>query len=253
MVTEGIDKVMKDQQLRDHWVKRGFAYIIDSVIIAVVMIMIIMLGAVIFIGSVIGGAMTGNPVGGVFGGLLILFIFLLLALVFSVAYWIYFDAKGGTPGKRLMKLKPVALQGEMDYSKATVRNLSKILGGFFAGLIFSNLILIILAESLIILVDVFVGISRGEDPRRKYTDFLANTTVVRTDIAETIMPGVQVPAPIPPAPPTPLTPMPSATPQAAVVAADNKQDMVALTDRLLLGEITEEEYLNEKKKFTEPI
>ncbi|UCG69331.1 MAG: RDD family protein [Thermoplasmata archaeon] len=251
MVTEGINKVLKDQQLRDHWVKRGLAYIIDSVIIVVVMIMIMMLGAMIFIGSVIGGAMTGNPVGGVFGGLLILFIFLLLALIFSVVYWIYFDAKGGTPGKRLMKLKPVALQGEMDYSKATVRNLSKIVGGFVAGLIFSNLILILLVESLIILIDVFVGISRGEDPRRKYTDFMANTTVVRTDISETFIPGAHLPSPAPPAPSAPLSPMPSAIPQAAGIAPDNKQDMIALMDRLLLGEITEEEYRNERRKFTE--
>jgi uncharacterized RDD family membrane protein YckC len=252
LVTEGINKILNDQQLRDHWVKRGFAYIIDSVIIILVMFIIILLGVMIFVGSVIGGAMTGNPVGGIFGGLLILFIFLIVALLFSVVYWIYFDAKGGTPGKRLMKLKPVALQGEMDYSKAAVRNLSKIIGGFVAGLIFSNLILVILVESLIILVDVFVGVSRGEDPRRKYTDFMANTTVVRTDITETIMPGPSVPAPIPPAPSAPLPPTPSATPQVAG-AADNKQDMIALTDRLLLGEITEEEYLNEKKKFTEPI
>lgn len=250
MMTEGINKIFKDQQLRDHWVKRGFAYIIDSVIIFLVMIMIIMLGAMIFIGSVIGGAMTGNPVGGVFGGLLILFIFLLVALIFSVAYWIYFDAKGGTPGKRLMKLRPVALQGEMDYSKATVRNLSKILGGFFAGLIFSNLILVILVESLIILIDVFIGISRGEDPRRKYTDFMANTTVVRTDITETIMPGAQMPAPIPP---VPMSPMPSATPQVTGVASGNTQNLISLMDKLLLGEITEEEYLNEKKKLSEPI
>ena len=174
---------------KDHWIKRAIAYIIDSVILFVISFVIIMIGAMLFIGAVIGGATSGNPVGGVFGGLLILFVFILLAFIITILYWIILDAKGGTIGKKLMKLTPIALQGEMGYTKAAIRNGSKIVGGFIGAMVEGavGIILIgLIIELIIVFLDWYLGITSNEDPRMKFTDKIAGTTVIRTDIQENI-------------------------------------------------------------------
>lgn len=185
-----ISSIFANPIMKDHWIKRGIAYIIDTVIIYIITIIIIMVGTMIFIGSVIGGAMSGNPVGGVFSGLLILFVFILIAIIFTIVYWIYFDAKGGTPGKRILRLKPVALDGNMGYVKAAIRNGSKIVGGFIGGMVegFIGIMFIgLLIEFIIVFLDLYIGITGGgDDPRQKYTDKMAGTTVIRLDIQENV-------------------------------------------------------------------
>lgn len=290
MVPSGLDRVMNDQQLKDHWVKRVIAYIIDEVIVTAIFILIIFIGALIFIGAVIGGAMTGNVMGGVVGGLLIFLLLIMIALVFTVVYWIYFDAHGGTPGKKIMKLKPVALEGEMDYVKAAIRNGSKIVGGFIGGMfgtmIGETLFIPTIVASIIVLIDAFLGIDRGEDPRRKYTDYIAGTTVVRTDITETFAPAPETPpppttdmpptttsetpsAPVAVTPPVPVagtttavatdTPpstttgppkvVPTVTTKAPSMAVDDNAKLNEIRDSFLMGEITEEEYKRERSKL----
>jgi uncharacterized RDD family membrane protein YckC len=185
----GLGGIFDNPKRKDHWIKRGVAYIIDSIIITVVYVIIVMIGTMIFIGSVIGGAMSGDPIGGTFGGLLILFLFIIIAMFFSIAYWIYFDAKGGTPGKKFMKLKPISLVGEMTYTKAAIRNGSKIVGGFIGGMIegaVGIMLIGFLIELIIVILDTYMGITSGKDPRQKYTDTMADTTVVRTDLEEDV-------------------------------------------------------------------
>lgn len=214
-----ISSLFNNPATKDHWIKRAIAYIIDSVILYVISFIIIMIGVMFLIGSVIGGAMAGNPVAGVAGGFAIMFIFILIAIVFTILYWIYFDAKGGTPGKKILKLTPVALQGQMTYSKAAIRNGSKIVGGFIGavvegaiGIIFVGLAI----EFIIVLLDMYLGITSSDDPRQKYTDNLAGTTVIRTDMQENIddlrhIPPVTTPTPTTTTPTTP-TPTPTSTP-----------------------------------------
>ena len=59
----------------------------------------------------------------------ILNYWLILTAVIVMAYFTYFEGKlGTTPGKNVMKIEVVVDDGEMNYQKAFIRNLSKILG-----------------------------------------------------------------------------------------------------------------------------
>ena len=266
-MVNSIDKVMSNQQLKDHWFRRGIAYILDSLIIFLVTFVLFVLFVAIIISMTLGGAVYGNPMAGLAAGLLIMLIFILIVFFFSIAYWVYFDAKGGTPGKRFMKLKPIVISGEMDYPKALIRNLSKIIGGFvgsWVGNIAGGLIMAIAVEWLIVGLDAYLGISKGEDPRRKYLDFMAGTTVIRTDVTETFTtPFVSTPPQYPIVPTTPQIPDAQATPDSASQMAsppappieETAKPMVSLAelrDNLLMGKISEDEYWRERKKLTDP-
>lgn len=65
-----------------------------------------------------------------------------------------------TLGKRMIRIKVTALEGEMDYKKAFIRNLSKI---YWLPLLF----------------DFFIGWIIG-DSKRRFLDKMANTVVVES-------------------------------------------------------------------------
>jgi uncharacterized RDD family membrane protein YckC len=265
-MVDSIDKVMGNRMLKDHWFRRAVAYIIDSLIIFFVTVVLLILVVAIVISLTLGGAVYGNPMAGLAAGILILFIFVLIIFAFSIAYWVYFDAKGGTPGKRFMKLKPMAISGKMDYPKALIRNLSKIVGGFigsWAGNIAGGLLMGIAVEWLIVGLDAYMGISKGEDPRRKFTDFMAGTTVVRTDVTEDFGPPWEsTPPPIPggltgyqtptaQVAPERTVPMPTSTSPSMNITTEPRISLKDLRDRFLLGEISEDDYWTERKKLTD--
>jgi uncharacterized RDD family membrane protein YckC len=126
----------------------------------------------------------------------VLFAALAFAIVFSGAWWyslflwpfvwgilllIYFPvmevSSGATIGKKVMGLQVQMVGGgKVTFDKALVRNLSKIYW-------------------LFLLLDWIIGmVTPGPDPRQKYMDRVAGTTVVSTK---------QVFAPAPPPPPPP--------------------------------------------------
>jgi hypothetical protein len=77
------------------------------------------------------------------------------------AYAAVFDALiGGTFGKMLMSLKSVSIAGKLDPAQALMRNISKI----FAPLLLLDWIVGMLVDT--------------NDPRQKWTDQLANTSVI---------------------------------------------------------------------------
>lgn len=260
-----IDKIMNNQQLKDHWFRRGVAYIIDSLIIFFVTLTLFVFVVTTVIMLTTGGAIYGDPVSGLAAGFLILIMFVLIIFFFSIAYWVVFDAKGGTPGKRVMKLRPVALSGRMDYSKAIIRNLSKIVGGFigtWGGNIAGGIITSVLVEWVIVGLDAYIGINRGEDPRRKFTDFMAETTVERTDLTESFgtfaepIPSVSDALKthkIPDEQSGSSTALQMNTPESSVVNTKSEYQLllVDLRDSFLLGEISEEEYWKERKRITD--
>jgi len=86
---------------------------------------------------------------------------LLLSGGLFFAYTALFDAMiGGTFGKMLMSLKSVSIAGKLDPAQALMRNISKV---FF----------------LILLLDWIIGmLVDTRDPRQKWTDQLANTSVI---------------------------------------------------------------------------
>lgn len=100
--------------MQDLWGKRFAALIIDFLIIILVTWVF---SAIIY--PLIAAA-------NIFG---ILNYWLILTAVIVMAYFTYFEGKlGTTPGKNVMKIEVVVDEGEMNYQKAFIRNLSKILG-----------------------------------------------------------------------------------------------------------------------------
>ena len=77
------------------------------------------------------------------------------------AYTALFDALiGGTFGKMLMSLKAVSITGKLDPAQALMRNISKVF-------------------LLVLLLDWIIGmLVDTNDPRQKWTDQLANTSVI---------------------------------------------------------------------------
>lgn len=88
-----------------------------------------------------------------------------IAAVIIIVYFTYFEGKySTTPGKNLMKLKIKALKGEMNYKKAFIRSLSKILW-------------------LPLILDVIIGLFMSS-PKKRLLDRLAKTEVVVLDEVE---------------------------------------------------------------------
>lgn len=183
-MVKALDLIGSNSQLQNHWVRRIIAAIIDGVIMFVIWMIIAF--ALVFI-----------P-----GGLLIM-------PFFSGILWILYSAvlegmMGATLGKRIMSLQVIATEGQMDFIKALIRNVSKIYW-------------------LLILADWLVGFITEGDPRQRYLDRIADTTVVRTDAQEIFLGAYQPPAgpmpapiqPSPEAPQYPSRPTPSPQPYAA--------------------------------------
>jgi uncharacterized RDD family membrane protein YckC len=81
----------------------------------------------------------------------------LLAGIIMVAYFTYLEGKHGfTIGKKLMKIKVMAVEGKIDYKKSFLRNVSKFLW-------------------LPLLADLIVGLALGN--RDRYLDQLSKTYV----------------------------------------------------------------------------
>ena len=138
----GFDYLSKDQALQEHWLRRFVAIILDSLIIFLPI-------------SIIFHA---------FGGLSWFFSWWWVGAVLFLYATLFDSAVGGTVGKLLMHLKAVSMSGQITTSQALLRNITKI----FAPLL---------------LIDWVVGMAIDtHDPRQKWTDQLAKTSVIRYDV-----------------------------------------------------------------------
>ena len=89
----------------------------------------------------------------------ILSFWIILAAIVIIGYFTYLEGYyGESLGKNIMKLRVRALTGKMDYRKAFIRNLSKILW-------------------IPLIVDLIIGFAFGS-PRERYLSRLAKTEVV---------------------------------------------------------------------------
>ncbi|HEX7391454.1 MAG TPA: RDD family protein [Thermoplasmata archaeon] len=138
MVT-GFDYLSRDKALQEHWLRRVVAILIDWVIIYI--------PVSIFLG-IIGYGWLG-------------FVVISIESVLFFFYCSFFDYYiGGTLGKMLMHLKAVAITGKMNMAQSLMRNISKI----FVPLL---------------LIDWIIGMAIDtNDPRQKWTDQLARTSVI---------------------------------------------------------------------------
>ncbi len=128
--------------LQEHWIRRFIAVVIDGIIVLVVAFI---LGLFI---SVFAWAWP------------------LYTLLSGIIWWVYsfaFEgAVGGTVGKKLVSLHVVATDGMMDLPRGLIRNVSKIFPP-------------------LVLIDVLVGMLTEGDPRQRFLDRIAHTTVTRVD------------------------------------------------------------------------
>jgi uncharacterized RDD family membrane protein YckC len=162
-------KIGTDRYLQDHWLRRLIAIIIDSILIAIVV------WIAVLIASVLGFPL---PVLGIP-------MFTAQDLIQGVLHFLYAavieSTWGATIGKQIMNLKTTRLDGgRATLDRTLLRDLSRIHGLFW-------------------LIDVVVGMATVGDPHQKILDRYAGTTVVSTIDRTMILPG-------PPSPPTPPSP-----------------------------------------------
>jgi uncharacterized RDD family membrane protein YckC len=172
-MVSALNLIGSNGQLQSHWIRRFIGALIDGIIMFLIYVIITIIIAIasFFIpgGLILAGIIQG-----------------LLWLLYS---GLMEGTGGATIGKRLVSLRVVSLEGQMDLAKGFLRNLSKIHG-------------------LIFLIDWLVGFFTDGDPRQRFLDRISGTTVVRTDVQE-IIPGAfqpgggPMPAPMPPGQPQP--------------------------------------------------
>lgn len=138
MVT-GFDYLSRDKALQEHWLRRFVAILIDAVIIYI--------PVTIFLDLIGFGWL----------GVVVISIESILFFLYCAVFDHYI---GGTLGKMLLHLKAVAITGKMNMAQALMRNFSKILPP-------------------LLLIDWIIGMAIDtNDPRQKWTDQLARTSVM---------------------------------------------------------------------------
>jgi len=143
-----IERFEKDPLLQEHWIKRVIAYVIDSIIVGVATA--ILLAITLFPIFIVNPAAFINLLSFPFA------VGLLSILYFPVAETMY----GATLGKSLLGLKVVTKSGgNPSFEKAFIRNISKI-------------------HQVLLLLDLIGGLITSTDLHQKYSDRIANTTVI---------------------------------------------------------------------------
>ena len=135
------ERIINETSLQQHWVKRIIAIVVDSIIVG--------------IATTILGLLTN--ITGIFNWLNFPFVMgLIYVLYFTIAESVY----GSTIGKRLVTLKVEMGNGQNpSFQNSFIRNISKI-------------------HFLLLLLDTIGGFFLSKDPHQKYTDQIANTTVL---------------------------------------------------------------------------
>jgi uncharacterized RDD family membrane protein YckC len=151
-MVSALNIIGSDKSLQDHWGKRAVALIIDYAIFLAISWFAFWLFFIPWWGNWWGPAAFGWTVfqPGFAGIMLFVYSFAMEA-----------SSSGATLGKKAMNLRVIPISGKMDAGKAVMRNISKIHGGF-------------------LLLDWLVGFVSEGDPKQKWMDRVAGTTVVIT-------------------------------------------------------------------------
>ncbi|MFP3985178.1 MAG: RDD family protein [Candidatus Bathyarchaeia archaeon] len=157
----------------NHWLLRFLALVVDSIILGIV--------AYVLVYFVIFPLLWGADWWILVGWGLWLWISLSLGILMILYYVVMEVSSGATLGKKVMGLQVQMVDGSrVTFDKAFIRNISKIFW-------------------LFLLLDWIMGFATpGSDPRQKYTDRIAGTTVVSLKQAP-IFGGQPPPPPPPPA------------------------------------------------------
>src|SRR2546425_1485383 len=137
-----IDLIGRNPALQEHWIRRFFAALIDGLVVGVIYLLFAL--PLAFLGLV---------------WYIVPFLFGVVWVAYSMLLEALFSA---TIGKRLLKLRVVAIDGNLDIMHCVIRNISKIYW-------------------LLFLLDVIIGGVTQGDPRQRLFHRLARTTVTRVD------------------------------------------------------------------------
>jgi len=152
------EKIGSDHQLQDHWLRRLVAGVVDGIITWVVAWVILSFVAIPAL--LMGGAAW-------FG------VFPFLSGVLFFAYASFFESsRGATIGMQIMNLRVTTMEGNVaGLNKSMLRNISKI-------------------HVLLWVIDTLIGMAMVGDPRQKYSDRFAGTTVTSTIEKDLIIPTI---------------------------------------------------------------
>jgi len=140
-MTTMLEQLSHDDKLQSHWAKRLVALFID--------VAIVWIPAYIFMALI--GWMVG--IAWFMGGVVIGFVWFLYSAFLEYTM-------GATIGKMIMGLKVVPTEGKLELYNTMMRNLVKVFGLFLA----VDFVLTLLLETT--------------DPRQRFTDKVAKTTVI---------------------------------------------------------------------------
>lgn len=154
-MSTGFERIGKDSQLQDHWIRRLVAFIVDTIIVSAITLLIAVIISLLF--NLITAA-TGLP-----WYVLNPFAFPFFTGILSILYFSLMETYyGATLGKNIMNLKTVTLNGQKPtLDLAFLRNASKIYW-------------------ILVLLDTIIGLATSGDPYQRMTDRVAGTTVVST-------------------------------------------------------------------------
>jgi len=138
-----LDLVGGNPALQEHWIKRFIALFIDAILLGIVLVVLNIAFGILVYGWVIWPFVVGT-------------IWLLYATLMEGS------SGHATIGKKVMNLQVVAIDGSMTVEKALIRSISKVHG-------------------LLLLLDWLLGFVTQGDPRQRYLDRIARTTVTRVD------------------------------------------------------------------------
>jgi uncharacterized RDD family membrane protein YckC/ribosomal protein S27AE len=165
--------------LQEHWFSRFLAFVIDVIIVGLLFLLLAIPANLLGLPFWLSSALVG-------------FVWFLYSIVLETVF-------GGTVGKKVFALRVVAIDRNLDFGHALVRNLPKILWP-------------------VLIFDLLIGAAMQGDPRQRLFDRIAGTTVTRVDqgaymeeqfrMMQHAMPH---PMAVPPAPPPQAPPQPPGT------------------------------------------
>ncbi len=151
------EEIRASNSLQDLWIRRVIAFVIDSIILLVTLAV---LNAILALSLLVPSLVFSFDLfGGLFSGFSTLF-----GLVIVWGYYTLFEgATSATIGKRVMDLRIRSLRGTMTFVRAFIRNFTKAWIPIIA---------------FLFLLDLVLGFATEGDPRQRFSDVIADTSVV---------------------------------------------------------------------------
>jgi len=147
-MVSALNIIGNDESLQEHWFKRFIAIVIDNMIFWA-------------IGSVLTWLFINNLLWNIPFAWTVTMPLMSGGLFFLYAFALEASSGGATLGKKVMNLRVISTTGEITMGQAAMRNVSKVYGPFLA-------------------LDWLVGFVTDGDPKQKWLDRVAGTTVVVT-------------------------------------------------------------------------